>query len=200
MPLTARMERPGNKSVILIAGGWFCLALAASLAGWLEHATPQIVAATIWILTIVALIACWRVLTLRTWVAKVSLRYLILVHLTRLIGFYFFVASSRGQLPFAFAAPAGTGDIIVAVLAFLLLILSDAKNWTALIVWNTIGLTDILFVVLLALRLGLADRDSMHALREFPLSLLPTFLVPLIIVSHILIFVRATIAPKRSEE
>ena len=33
----------------------------------------------------------------------------------------------------------------------------------------------------MALRLGLEDPQSMHALREFPLSLLPTFLVPLII-------------------
>ena len=44
---------------------------------------------------------------------------------------------------------------------------------------------------LTALRLGLDDPRSMHALREFPLSLLPMFLVPLIIVSHVLIFFRA---------
>ena len=31
----------------------------------------------------------------------------------------------------------------------------------------------------------------MHALRELPLSLLPTFLVPLIIASHVLIFAPA---------
>ena len=37
----------------------------------------------------------------------------------------------------------------------------------------------------------LEDARSMHALREFPLSLLPTLLVPLIIVSHVLIFFRA---------
>ena len=122
---------------------------------------------------------------------KVDLRWLVLLHLTRFVGFYFFLLCSRGELPFVFAAPAGTGDIIVAALAVLLLVLSDARNWTILIIWNTIGLTDILFVVMLALRLGLQDRQSMHALREFPLSLLPTFLVPLIIVSHILIFVRA---------
>ena len=122
---------------------------------------------------------------------KIDLRWLVLLHLTRFVGFYFFLLCSRGQLPFAFAAPAGSGDIIVAVFATLLLVLSGARNWSILIIWNTIGLTDILFVVMLALRLGLENRQSMHALREFPLSLLPTFLVPLIIVSHVLIFVRA---------
>ncbi len=51
--------------------------------------------------------------------------------------------------------------------------------------------TDILFVVMSALRFGLKDWESMHALREFPLCLLPTFLVPLIIASHVLIYFRA---------
>src|SRR5439155_21202291 len=102
-----------------------------------------------------------------------------------------FILCRRGELPFAFAAPAGSGDIIVATLAVLLLALSGPRNRSLLIIWNTIGLIDILFVIMTALRLGLEDWRSMHALREFPLSLLPTFLVPLILVSHLLIFFRA---------
>jgi hypothetical protein len=58
------------------------------------------------------------------------------------------------------------------------------------------GFVDIIFVVFSALRFGLRDWQSMHALRELPLSLLPTFLVPLIIVSHVLIFVRLTASAK----
>jgi hypothetical protein len=61
---------------------------------------------------------------------------------------------------------------------------------TLLLIWNTLGFVDIILVVFSALRFGLRDWQSMHALRELPLSLLPTFLVPLIIASHILIFVR----------
>jgi hypothetical protein len=45
-------------------------------------------------------------------------------------------------------------------------------------------------VILTAATQGLADPPSMRALLELPLSLLPTFLVPLIIASHLLIFVR----------
>jgi hypothetical protein len=59
-----------------------------------------------------------------------------------------------------------------------------------LLIWNTLGLIDIIFVVFSALRFGLKDWQSMHALRELPLSLLPTFLVPLVIASHVLIFAR----------
>ena len=143
-------------------------------------------------MTGLALLACWKVATLQKWARTVDLRWLVLLHLTRFVGFYFFLLCSRGELPFAFAAPAGSGDIVVAALAVLLLALSGARNWNMLVIWNTIGLTDILFVVLTALRLGLEDWRSMHALREWPLSLLPTFLVPLIIVSHVLIFWRAS--------
>ena len=185
------MNGSGNKSVVLLLSAWVCLAAGAGVAGWLESANAPVVAGIVWTLTALALVAGWRVPALQRWAMKVDLRWLVLLHLTRFVGFYFFLLCSRGELPFVFAAPAGTGDIIVAALAVLLLVLSDARNWTILIIWNTIGLTDILFVVLLALRLGLEDRHSMHALREFPLSLLPIFLVPLIVVSHVLIFVRA---------
>ena len=184
-------EGSGSKSVVLLLGAWLCLAAGVGIAGWIESAGAIAVAGIIWILTALVLFACWKVPTLQDWVMTVELRWLVLLHLTRFVGFYFFILCSRGELPFAFAAPAGWGDIIVAALAVLLLALSNARNWTMLIIWNTIGLTDILFVVLTALRLGLEDWRSMHALREFPLSLLLTFLVPLIIVSHVLIFFRA---------
>ena len=122
----------------------------------------------------------------------VDLRWLILLHLTRFVGFYFFLLCRRDQLPLAFAAPAGWGDNVVAALVFPLLALSGTQGWKRwLLIWNTLGLIDIIFVAMLALRIGLANWQSMHALRELPLSLLPTFLVPLIIASHVLIFVRA---------
>lgn len=191
MPSNVPAEGSGNKSVVLILGAWICIAAGASLAGWLERASAPVVAGMVWTLAAMALFACWKVPTLQRWTMRVELRWLVLLHLTRFVGFYFFFLCSRGELPFAFAAPAGWGDITVAALAILLLALSGARNWSMLIIWNTVGLTDILFVVMTALRLGLEDWQSMHALREFPLSLLPTFLVPLILASHILIYFRA---------
>jgi hypothetical protein len=51
-------------------------------------------------------------------------------------------------------------------------------------------LIDILFVVATALRLAIADPESMNALLHLPLSLLVTFLVPFIIADHVVVFWR----------
>jgi hypothetical protein len=60
----------------------------------------------------------------------------------------------------------------------------------AYLVWSVYGLADLLFVVLTASRLGLGDPASMAELLELPLSLLPTFLVPILIASHLILGAR----------
>jgi hypothetical protein len=146
----------------------------------------------VWTLTALVLLACWKVRTIRACVLNIDVRWLVSFHVTRLFaGIYFLVLCQRGQLPCAFARSAGWGDIVVAVLALAMVsALCTEFAKTLLLIWNTIGLIDIVFVVFSALRFGMKNWQSMHALRELPLSLLPTFLVPLIIASHVLIFVR----------
>ncbi len=143
-------------------------------------------------LTTLLLTAYFRLGLVRTWVDALDLRSLVLLHVTRFVGIYFLVLHRRGQLPYDFAVPGGIGDIIVAALALTLALapLADTTRQRAMRIWNIIGLVDIVLVVLTATRLNLADPTQMHALTYLPLSLLPTFLVPLIIATHIVIFVR----------
>jgi hypothetical protein len=68
--------------------------------------------------------------------------------------------------------------------------MTDSVRQQAITIWNVIGFIDIAMVVLTAGRLGLENRFQMHALTYLPMSLLPTFLVPLIIASHVVIFLR----------
>jgi hypothetical protein len=179
-----------TRFVTLVLFGWLCFAIG--LSGWFRNATAPAVALTVWTLTAFALLACWKIAPIRVWALSIDLRWLVLFHLTRLFaGAYFLVLCRFGQLPCPFARPAGWGDIIVAILALAAVGVLRTKFAKALLlIWNTAGLIDIIFVVFSALRFGLKDWQSMHALRELPLSLLPTFLVPLIIASHVLIFVR----------
>jgi hypothetical protein len=185
-----------RKTVPLLLLLWLALACALGLSGQLEQASAPMIALIVWTLTAAVLLASWKVSLVKAWALCVAPRWLVLFHLTRFVGFYFLFLQRRGQMPFAFAVPAGWGDITVALLAVFVLISSDARNWKLLLVWNCLGLLDILFVVSAALRIGLQDWPSMHALREWPLSLLPTFVVPLIIASHVLIFVRARVSEK----
>lgn len=184
------MNDNSNRVVTLVLLGWLCFAVG--LSGWFHNATAPVVAATVWTSTALVLLACWKITPLRVWTLNVDLRWLVLFHLTRLFaGAYFLVLCRRRELPCAFAVPAGWGDIIVAVLALAVVgVMCTEIAKTLLFIWNTIGLIDIIFVVFSALQFGLKDWQSMHALRELPLSLLPTFLVPFVIASHVLIFVR----------
>jgi hypothetical protein len=80
----------------------------------------------------------------------------------------------------------------VAAWALVLVLLVPGLTWrnNLVAIWNLVGLADILFVVGTAARLGITAPASMVPLLHLPLAVIPTFLVPLIITSHVLIFRR----------
>jgi len=177
---------------VLIAAGWFLAAIALGGSGFLQRLRPPAPQLIIAGLT-TALLAAWRVSArFRQWLTIIDLRALVGLHLTRFIGLYFLLLCRRGELPCGFAIPAGLGDVLVATLGSMLLMLWNRLGASRGVVgaWNALGLLDILFVVASAAKHGIADPGSMSALLRLPLSLLPTFLVPLIIASHIIIFSR----------
>ena len=184
----------GHPTAVLAAlGVWLVVALALGASGRLQALQPPLPQLTLIALTVGALLATARVPAVRAWALSVDVRILVAFHLTRFVGSYFLVLYARGELPYAFAVPGGWGDILVASLALLLLLSGPpetAGRLRAYVAWNVLGLLDILFVVATAARLGLAAPASMEALLRLPLSLLPTFLVPLIITSHVVLAVR----------
>ena len=143
-------------------------------------------------LTAILLLLYFRVRRLRDWIDALDLRSLVLLHVTRFIGFYFLLLYQRGELPYEFAVPGGWGDIIVAALALAVVFwpMADLRRRRALTIWNVIGFVDIMLVVITAARIGLAAPWRMMPLTVLPLSLLPTFLVPLIIATHVIIYLR----------
>jgi hypothetical protein len=104
------------------------------------------------------------------------------------------VLHARGTISGAFAVPAGWGDIAVATgalaVVYRVLPVTDRAGWWIVLLWNVFGLLDILFVLRTGIGLGLDDPRQMLWITGFPWSLIPTFIVPLIIVTHVLIFVR----------
>lgn len=174
--------------VLGIGGIWLlaaCLVGGSEMFRTLRPPAPQLVLVGI-TAAILVTERLWR--SLRRFVEGVDLRALVLFHLTRFVGFYFLALHARGELPWAFAVPGGWGDIVVATAAGLLVLVawpSTPGGRRAYLVWNVAGLVDILGVVLTAARLAFADPASMRALLHLPLSLLLTFVVPIIVATHV---------------
>ena len=162
---------------------------AAGLLVQLLPPWPQVILIS---LTLFSLVSLWRVGPVRRWATRVDTRVFVAFHLTRFVGIYFLVLYGRGELPYEFAVIGGWGDIIVAMLAIALIATGppEGRRRTAYLAWNAVGLVDILFVVVTATRLALADPASLAPMLRLPLSLLITFVVPIVIATHIWLFRR----------
>ena len=179
--------------IIIAVITWLLLALVVGKYGLLNIIPPPFPQVVLFGLTLILLLLCWKLSVFRNWVFNVDIRVLVLVHLSRFIGIYFLILHSHGELPYAFAVPGGLGDIAVATTAIFVSLISSTsgvKGLRVLLIWNAFGLLDILFVIATAGGLVMADPGSMSSLTKLPLSLLVTFLVPIIIFTHIIIFVR----------
>lgn len=189
-----------SRTVLLLGLGWLLVAAGLGAAGVLRTLPPPAIPLVLVGLSALVLAAGWRHAGFGAWLAALDERWLVGLHLTRFVGAYFLYLYGQGQLPYAFAVPGGWGDLAVASLAAILLVAGpprDARRRLAYGAWNVLGLADILFVVATAGRLVMIAPESMAALLRLPLSLLPTFLVPLIIASHVVLGVRLAHHPAR---
>jgi hypothetical protein len=136
-------------------------------------------------LIVIGLVAKW---VLAPWLSKQAQRdalfWLSIPHAFRHIGMVFLVPNVLAQpLPDNFAVPAAYGDLLAGVLALLALIaLRNGWRGSIAAVWlfNVIGTVDLL-----------------NALRHVDVAAnfgaawyIPTFLVPLLLVTHFMIFAR----------
>ena len=189
-----RDEAAGTTTVVGISLVWLGAAAALGAAGVFEPLRPPAPQVILVALTALTLLAMAAIAPLRRWTRTVDVRVLVFLHVTRILaGGWFLVLCRRGELPSAFAVPGGIGDIVVGALALWLLVAvtpATARGRRLYAVWNVLGLLDILFVVASATRIALGDPGALAPLLRLPLSVLPTWLVPLIIASHVVLAVR----------
>jgi hypothetical protein len=187
MNATARVPR-----WILVSGAlWLTIAVVVAATGRLAMLAPPRPQLILVGLTILLGVLGGAIPGFRAWLGTLSPRAGIALHVIRFVGFAFLWMAAQGELPREFAVPAGVGDIAVAALAVGLLLRRESPGWyRAALAWNVLGLVDILYVVSTATRVAMADPPSMAPMLHLPMSLLPTFLVPVIIASHVWLFVR----------
>src|SRR5512145_932393 len=122
-----------------------------------------------------------------------ALRPVILLHAFRYVGLAFLVPGVVSpHLPDAFARPAAYGDLVTSLLA-LLAIATLKSPLGNVIVWvfNIVGTVDLLNAFYQGNRLGIGITPGLQGVAYF----IPTVLVPLLLVTHALVF-RILLGPK----
>lgn len=183
-----------ERSLWWVLATWFLAALVAGLIGVLARA-PLPPPAFAFGLTGVCLLCVLSWPAFRMRVLSIGLASLIGFHVIRFVaGLNFLWLAQRGELAPEFALPAGWGDMVIGLSAPILLYAClparTPRRRAALLVWNLLGLLDISMVLGNGLRIFSESPAGFAPFTRLPLSMLPTFVVPLVLVTHLLIFVK----------
>lgn len=191
--------------LLAIIVGWFAIAIAAS-ALLVFHAgskyafhppLPLGIAVTLPI----ALFVVWFATSdrFRHFVLSLDPLKLTLAQTWRIGGMTFVVLSMYGILPRVFALPAGWGDVAIGVTApFVALYLArNANRRKSFIAWQVLGMADLVTAVTLGVLsspppVGIMGQGiTTEAMTVLPLSMIPTFAVPLLFILHVITIAQA---------
>ncbi|HEY6376871.1 MAG TPA: hypothetical protein VIX90_15225 [Edaphobacter sp.] len=190
----------GRLTVGLIAA-WFVLSLMAS-AFHMFSTSPDKPPLPLLIAVVVPITVFWvwyRTSTsFKAYVLSLNPRTLTIIHSWRIAGFVFLVLYTYGILPGVFALPAGWGDIAIGATALLVgMRLSNPRHKRSFIAWQLLGVTDLVA----AITLGAAARFiepqaglngiTTSPMTVLPLSLIPTFAVPFLLILHMICIAQA---------
>ncbi len=187
------MTHPNYAKISLgLIGVWFVFYLAASALHvfMIGRGVPPLpVALGIGTLLPLALFLIWFGLSagFREFTMTLNPRILTFVQTWRTEGFVFLVLYTYGILPGFFAQPAGFGDITIGLTAPLVgLLLARPKFRRSFIFWQILGVLDLVAAVSLGAAVRLIDPHgaTTNAMTVLPLSLIPTFAVPLFLILH----------------
>ncbi len=176
---------------------WFIFVLYASALHLFQNESNRIgLAVALAALTPIAVFALWFAGSekFRQFALSLNPRTLTFVQSWRLGGFVFVVLESYGFLPAVFALPAGYGDMAIGATAPLVaLMLAQPKHRITFIAWQVLGIADLVMAVTLGTtaRLLSPHGASMAAMTVLPLSLVPTFIVPLLLIFHVICIAQA---------
>jgi hypothetical protein len=180
-------------AAVLLA--WFLLALGGSLLGAFDsEPRPPIPLGLAAVVPVAAFVFCYLTSArFRQFVSSLDQRVLILAQTWRVAGIVFVILYLQGALPGVFALPAGLGDMAIGITAPVV-----AWYWKppfarkTFVAWNLLGSLDLVNAVSLGVLASatpvgvLAGDVTTRLMGQFPLSLIPTFFVPLLLIFHLI--------------
>jgi hypothetical protein len=192
-----------------VLAGWFALAVGLAILGVYNSATSPIPTIQFGI-TVPILIGCWMIWrwpAVSRLIDTVPRPWVIAIQFYRVEGVTFLVLFAMHLLPGIFALPAGVGDVTVGLLAAAIAIGAaggQQLNPRTVLRWNLLGIADLVVAVSTGF-LTSPSRFQMFAfdrpnelISMFPLVLIPTFLVPLAILLHIISLIQLGRATARA--
>jgi hypothetical protein len=208
--LASPVEPRTGRRLAVGAGAWLAAVVVLAAAGFFADASRLGTAAIgLAVLAPVLLVAASasRASLGRRLALGIPLAVLIAVHAGRLLGAFFLVLHADGRLPRTFATSAGWGDIAIATLALPLawMVYRRRPGWRALALgWNAIGFLDLVTAVTLGVgsRPGsplqfLFEAPGSTLMGTLPWLLIPGFLVPVYLLTHLAVFAQLAASTAR---
>lgn len=194
----SRIAGTRNLTIGIVAG-WFAFAVTGSLMGLFDSGPRPPIPLGLSAVVPIVLFAIWYrgSAHFREFVSSLNLRALTVAQTWRVFGIRFVILYFLGALPGVFALPAGWGDFAIGMTAPVV-----AYLWKrpfprrTLLVWNLLGVCDLILAVTLGILsspspIGILAGDvSTRLMGQFPLSLIPTFFVPLFLILHFISLIR----------
>jgi hypothetical protein len=193
---TARSFRPAVRIAAALAA-WLGVVVALGSDGWFVTATgrpPLALLAGVVLPIGAAVLAYASSAGVREYVRAGDPVLLTSLQGWRILGGTFLVLLSFGLLPATFALSAGWGDIAVGMtapfVAWALATRGPTRTGRLFVAWQVLGILDLVVAVGVGASLrafpGTADAaGEMVRMSELPLSVIPTFAVPLFVILHL---------------
>jgi len=194
------MEAPRSAKLVLagLLGLWVGVAAAGSAAGWAAIARPFPVMGIFVATPLVAAAIATASPAARRAMRSLPLQLLVGLNIGRVFAVLFLLLAAEGRLSGPFPYSAAWGDIITGAVALPLLWLArDAsRHTTVLHLWNAFGMLDLIAAIGLGVMSAVGSRlqvfpgPGSEAMQHLPWSFVPTVLVPLWMILHVIIWVK----------
>jgi len=190
--------------IAVLVGAWLTFAVSASALGVFKNDSDALalpVAAAALAPILVFLLWFGTSARFREFLYSLSPRTLTMAHSWRVEGVVFLILSAYGLLPGLFALPAGLGDMAIGITApWVASKFANSEHKSGFILWQILGIVDLVTAVTLGTTARLIDQSGpgMGPMTVLPLSLVPTFIVPLLLMFHVVSIAQARRWPGRS--
>jgi hypothetical protein len=181
--------------------GWFALAVVLGSSGVYRGTSARLPTIEFGILIpiLIGCVAIWRSSALSRLIDAIPRHWIIAVQAYRVEGVIFLLLYATNLLPGVFALPAGAGDMATGLMGLVIGINAARGRQLrprTVLMWNLFGIADLIVALTMGFLTSPSPLQSFafdhpnQLISVLPLVLIPTFLVPLAILLHIISLVQ----------